>query len=119
MQPGEWEDRLLYSLFIGKRRDEVEIPAAEFDLALKSLTDRIKTTLGAYTRVRFIEAEGETLTWGQEPTALVLVIADVAQKNLADAAVTDTAARLAEDLSQDAIWITRLRLDLFVAQRMG
>ena len=75
MQPGEWEDRLLYSLFIGKRRDEVEIPAAEFDLALKSLTDRIKTTLGAYTRVRFIE--GETLTWGQEPTALVLVIAGV------------------------------------------
>ena len=32
---------------------------------------------------------------------------------------SDSATRLAEDLSQDAIWITRLRLDLFVAQGRG
>jgi hypothetical protein len=116
---GEWSGQLLYTLFVGRNRGEDEIPASEFDPALKKLTDGIKGALGAYTRVRFVEAEGNTQAWGQEPTTLILVIAQPNQHEVANSTLARFATSLAKELGQDAIWVTRLRLDLFIAQHAG
>jgi len=112
-----WHERLFYIFFIGRLdRDKKELGRGLFNRVLLRLTRALKSSLGAYTTVRSLEAKGDTLQWGAEPTRLILVIADSAQEKWVDSRVAELGTVAARDLRQDEIWITKHRLNLFAAR---
>src|SRR5436309_12661573 len=113
-----WQERLFCIFFIGKRgSDKNPIPARKFNKAVGELRAGLKSALGGSTTVRSLEAKGDTLLWGPEPTRLILVIAGLDQEELVDSTIADLGPKVATDLDQDAIWITKQLLKLFVARR--
>ena len=116
----DWQERLFCIFFIGKRGpDKKLIPRRKFNRGVGKLRKGLKTALGAYTTVRSLEARGDTRQWGPEPTRLIIVIAATEQEELLDSTVAKLGKDAANDLEQDSIWITKQRLTLFVARRVG
>jgi len=100
----DWLRRSLFIVFLGTKRNNVDLQPSEIALGLRELTDHVKNSLGAYTTLRYLDAEGNTLTWGRERT-------------LADSVITGSVVRITDKLGQDAIWIARLELGLRMVER--
>jgi hypothetical protein len=112
-----WGARLLYAFLIAQTdRDAHRIPQESFHGALADLFERLKTALGGMTRIRPVEAIGETTGWGTEPTTVVLVLADQVEERTADSIIAEEARRLRLDLFQDEVWVTKQSLQLYVAR---
>ena len=113
----DWLRRSLFIVFLGTKRNNVDLQPSEIALGLRELTDHVKNSLGAYTTLRYLDAEGNTLTWGRERTVLILILVPVEQEALADSVITGSVVRITDKLGQDAIWIARLELGLRMVER--
>src|SRR5436309_8576791 len=108
-----WQERLFCIFFIGKRgSDKNPIPARKFNKVVGELRAGLKAALGGSTTVRSLEARGDTLLWGPEPTRLILVIAAGDHEELVDSTIAKLGPKAAGDLEQDAIWVTKQFLKL-------
>jgi hypothetical protein len=111
-----WEARFLYAFLIGKK-DRVNKPIEQerVEDVLVELFEKLKKALGGFTKMKPFEATGETSCWGNEPTTVVLVLAEVKQENIADSELAERAHLIAKTLNQDSVWITKQKLGLYAA----
>ncbi len=112
-----WERRLLYSFLIGKRDsagDELDEDLLED--GLRELGRTLKRGLGGATRIRTLEAEGQTLQWATERTALVVALVSSAHEARADSLVASMERWLVETFRQDEVWVAKDEWKLFIAR---
>lgn len=114
-----WEPHILYSFLIANGSDEKgeKLPSDEFIDKINTFGITLKTALGGVTKIRVVEAEGDTAQWLPERTALLLTLAAASQQSVVDALIEREEASLTAAFGQDAIWITREELDVFKALR--
>lgn len=65
--------------------------------------------------MRPFEATGETSLWGNEPTTVVLVLADLNHEEKVDTHIADQGLAVAQALTQDQVWITKQDVNLYIA----
>lgn len=112
-----WGARLLYAFLIAHvDKDANPIASESIEDALVDLFERLKEQLGGMTRIRPFEAVGETAIWGNEPTTVVLVLAEREEERLADTTIAEQADRLRLELLQDEVWVTKQEIQLYVAR---
>ena len=109
-----WSNRFLYVGLIATKAGTADIPQNEIRIHMRAFFRAIKKSLGAHTRFRVLEAEGDTVRWQPEPTMVVLFIAEAEQQKLADSAIAESVKVLAEKLRQDEIWFLKLPAELYV-----
>ncbi len=114
----DWHERLLCIFFIGKHGPNGKvIPREQFNASITRLRIGLKEAVGGYTTVRSLEAKGDTRQWGPEPTRLIVVIVEDGREADLNVAVKCFGVRAADELGQQAIWVIKQRVSLFVAQR--
>ncbi|MBU6400132.1 MAG: hypothetical protein KGS61_07420 [Verrucomicrobia bacterium] len=112
-----WERRLLYTFLIGKRdRSGLELDEEVLEDGLAELGHRLKHELGGATRIRTMEAEGQTVQWATEKTALIVIFVPSSQENQANALVARLEPWLVETFRQDEVWIAKDEWKLFIAR---
>ncbi len=113
-----WEHRFLYSFLIGRcDRYGNELDADVVEDGLRELGWRLKRALGGATRIRSLEAEGQTLQWAAEQTALMIAIVVGDQELRADSLVAELEPWLVETFRQDEVWVAKDEWRLFIARR--
>src|ERR1700723_1736599 len=103
--PKNWKPRLLYVFLIGKRvgNDRLLEPH-EIASALGNLYAGIMTTFGNMTRIRTLDAVGETQNWGLEPSTLVFILAEIIHEGRADSFLATEGATIMQMLEQQEVW---------------
>ncbi|MHB8523789.1 MAG: hypothetical protein ACYDH9_23960 [Limisphaerales bacterium] len=112
-----WERRLLYTFLIGKRdRSGAELDDEVLEDELMELGQRLKRGLGGATRIRSLEAEGQTVQWATEKTALIVAMVPATRETQADWLVSSLEQWLLDTFRQEEVWIAKDEWKLFVAR---
>jgi hypothetical protein len=112
----KWHSNLLYGVLIGNCvPNGGAVNSERLRRSIYRLSKSLLESLGGRVRMGPSQAEGETSRWGKEATTLFLVLCPAAQEVISDDVVEVQANSLASELSQEEVWVTKQRLDVFVA----
>ena len=116
-----WDNVLLYCVLVGRRKEGKLIRRRVTSREIWRMRNRLEKELAKYdlgsTCIRMFEAVGKGSSWKRERTSLLLCIVDRDDGVLADSIFVEQASEFCDALDQDQVWVTKERIERFIAVR--
>ena len=100
-----WDLFYQFIVLLGRGIPSGQVDDATFHGCVLELATKLKDRFGGVTKVKILQAHGDTATWSTEESLLVVCLTP-AQEN-AGAVVEEETSHARATLKQDEVWVTR------------